>query len=54
MYKRQVHDAAPLPLDIWIEDVQVCAAGAVRPYDEAALAVAVAGDERLSGQRPQV
>ena len=40
-----VHDAAPLPLDIWIEDVQVCAAGAVRPYDESALARAVAGEE---------
>ncbi len=40
-----VHDAAPLPLDIWIEDVQVCAAGAARPYDEAALAASVAGEE---------
>jgi glutamate N-acetyltransferase/amino-acid N-acetyltransferase len=40
-----VHDAAPLPLDIWIEDTQVCAAGAVVPYDERALAVAVAGEE---------
>ena len=40
-----MHDAAPLPLDIWIEDVQVCAAGAARPYDEPALAAAVAGDE---------
>ena len=40
-----LHDAAPLPLDIWIEDVQVCAGGAVRPYDEAALAASVAGEE---------
>jgi glutamate N-acetyltransferase / amino-acid N-acetyltransferase len=40
-----VHDAAPLPVDIWIEDVQVCAAGAARPYDEPALAAAVAGEE---------
>jgi glutamate N-acetyltransferase / amino-acid N-acetyltransferase len=38
-------DSAPLPLDIWIEDVQVCGAGAARPYDEVALAAAVAGDE---------
>jgi glutamate N-acetyltransferase/amino-acid N-acetyltransferase len=42
---KAVHDAAPLELDIWIEDVQVCADGAMRPYDEAALAAAVAGDE---------
>jgi glutamate N-acetyltransferase / amino-acid N-acetyltransferase len=27
-----LHDAAPLPLDIWIEDVQVCANGAVVPH----------------------
>jgi len=40
-----VHDSAPLPVDIWIEDTQVCAAGAVRPYDERALAEAVAGEE---------
>jgi glutamate N-acetyltransferase/amino-acid N-acetyltransferase len=40
-----VHDTAPLPLDVWIEDVQVCAAGAARPYDEVALAAAVAGEE---------
>jgi glutamate N-acetyltransferase / amino-acid N-acetyltransferase len=40
-----VHDSAPLPVDIWIEDTQVCAGGAVRPYDEAALAAAVSGDE---------
>jgi glutamate N-acetyltransferase/amino-acid N-acetyltransferase len=40
-----VHDSAPLPVDIWIEDTQVCAAGAVRPYDEHALAAAVAGEE---------
>jgi glutamate N-acetyltransferase/amino-acid N-acetyltransferase len=40
-----LHDAAPLPLDVWIEDVQVCRAGAAVPYDEPALARAVAGDE---------
>jgi glutamate N-acetyltransferase / amino-acid N-acetyltransferase len=50
-----VHDAAPLPLDIWIEDVQVCSAGAALPHDEAALARAVAGPEveyavRLPGE----
>jgi glutamate N-acetyltransferase/amino-acid N-acetyltransferase len=37
--------SAPLPLDIWIEDVQVCRAGAAMPFDTAALAGAVAGDE---------
>jgi glutamate N-acetyltransferase/amino-acid N-acetyltransferase len=40
-----VRDAAPLPCDIWIEDVQVCAGGAAVPYDADALADAVAGDE---------
>jgi glutamate N-acetyltransferase/amino-acid N-acetyltransferase len=40
-----VHDAAPLALDVWIEDVQVCAGGAAVPHDVAALAAAVAGDE---------
>jgi glutamate N-acetyltransferase/amino-acid N-acetyltransferase len=40
-----LHDTAPLPLDIWIEDVHVCAAGAAVPHDAAALAQAVAGDE---------
>jgi glutamate N-acetyltransferase/amino-acid N-acetyltransferase len=40
-----LHDTAPLPLDIWIEDVQVCRAGAAIPFDEAALAGAVAGEE---------
>jgi glutamate N-acetyltransferase/amino-acid N-acetyltransferase len=40
-----LHDSAPLPLDIWIEDVHVCRAGAAVPYDERALAGAVAGDE---------
>ena len=42
---KALHDAAPLALDIWIEDTQVCAAGAVVPYDERALAAAVAGEE---------
>jgi glutamate N-acetyltransferase/amino-acid N-acetyltransferase len=50
-----VHDAAPLPLDIFIEDVQVCSAGAALPYDAAALAQAVSGPEveytvRLPGE----
>jgi glutamate N-acetyltransferase/amino-acid N-acetyltransferase len=40
-----VQDAAPLPLDIWIEDVQVCSGGTAVPYDAPALARAVAGDE---------
>jgi glutamate N-acetyltransferase / amino-acid N-acetyltransferase len=40
-----LHDTAPLPLDIWIEDVQVCRAGAAMPFDESALAGAVARDE---------
>jgi glutamate N-acetyltransferase/amino-acid N-acetyltransferase len=40
-----VHDAAPLPLDIWIEDVQVCGGGAALPHDEPALAAAVGGEE---------
>ena len=37
--------AAPLPFDVWIEGVQVCAAGAGVPYDAAALAAAVAREE---------
>jgi glutamate N-acetyltransferase / amino-acid N-acetyltransferase len=40
-----VHDRAPVPLDIWIEDVQVCRGGAAMPFDEAALAGAVSGEE---------
>jgi glutamate N-acetyltransferase/amino-acid N-acetyltransferase len=40
-----VYDAAPLPLDVWIEDVQVCAGGAAVPHDERALAAAVSGEE---------
>jgi glutamate N-acetyltransferase/amino-acid N-acetyltransferase len=40
-----VHDSAPLALDISIEGVQVCAAGAALPYDADALAEAVSGDE---------
>jgi glutamate N-acetyltransferase / amino-acid N-acetyltransferase len=40
-----VHDSAPLPVDVWIEDTQVCAKGAAIPYDERALAAAVAGEE---------
>jgi glutamate N-acetyltransferase/amino-acid N-acetyltransferase len=38
-------DSAPLPLDIWIEGVQVCSGGAAVPHDEDALAAAVAGEE---------
>ena len=40
-----LYDTAPLPVDIWIEDVQVCRGGEGMPFDEAALAGAVAGDE---------
>ena len=40
-----LHDVAPPPLDVWIEDVQVCAGGAAVRYDEPALAAAVVGDE---------
>jgi glutamate N-acetyltransferase/amino-acid N-acetyltransferase len=40
-----LHDAAPLALDVWIEDVQVCAGGAAVPHDAVALAAAVAGEE---------
>jgi glutamate N-acetyltransferase / amino-acid N-acetyltransferase len=36
---------APLPLDIWIEGVQVCARGTGIPFDESALAEAVSGPE---------
>jgi glutamate N-acetyltransferase/amino-acid N-acetyltransferase len=36
---------APLPLDIWIEDVQVCSGGQAVPHDERALAAAVGGTE---------
>ena len=36
---------APLPLDIAIEGVQVCAGGAAVPHDEAALGEAVSGRE---------
>ena len=36
---------APLPLDIWIEDVQVCSRGAAVPFDLPALEQAVSGDE---------
>jgi glutamate N-acetyltransferase/amino-acid N-acetyltransferase len=40
-----LYDRAPLPLDIWIEAVQVCRGGEGMPFDAAALAGAVAGDE---------
>jgi glutamate N-acetyltransferase / amino-acid N-acetyltransferase len=50
-----LYDTAPLPLDIWIEDVQVCAGGAAVPHDAAALAESVGGEEveyavRLPGE----
>jgi glutamate N-acetyltransferase/amino-acid N-acetyltransferase len=50
-----LHDTAPLPLDVWIEDVQVCSAGAAVPHDAAALARAVSREEveyavRLPGE----
>jgi glutamate N-acetyltransferase/amino-acid N-acetyltransferase len=32
-----VHDAAPLPLDIWIDDVQVCAGGVAMPHEPPSL-----------------
>ena len=40
-----VPDSAPLPVDIWIEDVQVCAGGAAVAHDAAALAQLVTGEE---------
>ena len=40
-----LHDVGPVPLDIWIEDVQVCARGSAVPYDADALAHAVQGTE---------
>jgi glutamate N-acetyltransferase/amino-acid N-acetyltransferase len=40
-----VLDGAPLPLDVWIEGVQVCRGGEGMPYDASALAGAVAGEE---------
>ncbi len=36
---------APLPVDVWIEGIQVCSAGAAIPYDESQLAAAVARPE---------
>jgi glutamate N-acetyltransferase / amino-acid N-acetyltransferase len=38
-------DTAPLAVDVFIENVQVCAAGMAIPFDAAALAEAVGGDE---------
>jgi glutamate N-acetyltransferase/amino-acid N-acetyltransferase len=38
-------DTAPLPVDIWIEGVQVCARGAVVPFDLPALEAAVQREE---------
>ncbi len=42
---KAMHGAAPLPLDIWIEGVQVCARGGAVPFDLPALERAVSGDE---------
>jgi glutamate N-acetyltransferase/amino-acid N-acetyltransferase len=36
---------APLAIDVWIEDRQVCAGGTALPYEEPELARAVAGEE---------
>jgi glutamate N-acetyltransferase/amino-acid N-acetyltransferase len=38
-------DTAPLAVDVFIENVQVCGAGMALPFDTAALAEAVAGEE---------
>lgn len=40
-----LHDTAPLAVDIFIENVQVCAAGTAIPFDVVALAEAVSGEE---------
>ena len=40
-----LRDLAPLPLDIWIGDVQVCACGSAIAHDAAALAEAATSDE---------
>jgi glutamate N-acetyltransferase/amino-acid N-acetyltransferase len=37
--------SAPLPVDIWIESVQVCSGGAAVPFDLPALEQAVSGEE---------
>jgi glutamate N-acetyltransferase / amino-acid N-acetyltransferase len=36
-----LHDAAPLPLDIWIDDVQVCAGGTAVPHQPPSLGAEV-------------
>ena len=47
-------DTAPLSLDIWIEDVQVCARGAAVPFDLPALEPAVAArGGRVRGRPPR-
>jgi glutamate N-acetyltransferase/amino-acid N-acetyltransferase len=40
-----VTDSAPLAVDVFIEDVQVCSGGTAVPYDAPALAQAVSGDD---------
>jgi glutamate N-acetyltransferase/amino-acid N-acetyltransferase len=40
-----LYDAAPLPVDVWIEGIQVCRGGEGMPFDESGLAGAVQRDE---------
>jgi glutamate N-acetyltransferase/amino-acid N-acetyltransferase len=40
-----LRDSAPLPLDIWIGDIQVCARGSAIAHDPAALEAAARADE---------
>src|SRR3954466_3460901 len=40
-----LYDSAPLPVDIYIENVQVCAGGTAIAFDLEALSAAVAGEE---------
>ena len=42
---RPLTDTAPLVIDIFIENVQVCAAGNAIPFDQGKLNEAVSGDE---------
>ena len=44
-FRTALPDTAPLPLDIAIEGVQVCARGAYLPHDAEALKQAVQRDE---------
>jgi glutamate N-acetyltransferase / amino-acid N-acetyltransferase len=40
-----LYDSAPVPVDIYIENVQVCAGGTAIAFDLEALSAAVAGEE---------